>query len=143
MLDSCAYSIHDLSRVQLDPRAPRTPRFNMPFELGMAVARVSARRNRWFLFEAKDHRLQKSLSDLSGVDVHVHGGTIEGVMRELCNAFIASGRPSVPAMLAAYRRLRRQLPALTAQAAAPNVYGARIFADLCYAAGTLVRPGEP
>jgi hypothetical protein len=24
------YSIHDLSRVQLDPNAPRTPRFNMP-----------------------------------------------------------------------------------------------------------------
>jgi hypothetical protein len=28
------YSIHDLSRVQLDRNAPPTPRFNMPFELG-------------------------------------------------------------------------------------------------------------
>jgi hypothetical protein len=32
------YSIHDLSRVQLDRNAPRTPRFNMPFELGLTVA---------------------------------------------------------------------------------------------------------
>jgi len=32
------YSIHDLSRVQLDRKSPRTPRFNMPFELGITVA---------------------------------------------------------------------------------------------------------
>jgi hypothetical protein len=32
------YSIHDLSRVQLDRNAPRTPRFNMPFELGLTIA---------------------------------------------------------------------------------------------------------
>jgi hypothetical protein len=34
----CGYSIHDLSRVELDASAPRVPRFNMPFELGLAVA---------------------------------------------------------------------------------------------------------
>src|SRR5580700_220876 len=38
LIESCAYSVHDLSRVQLDRKAPRTPRFNMPFELGIAVA---------------------------------------------------------------------------------------------------------
>src|SRR6204780_4070075 len=32
------YSIHDLSRVQLDRKTPTTPRFNMPFELGLTVA---------------------------------------------------------------------------------------------------------
>jgi hypothetical protein len=31
LIESCSYSIHDLSRVQLDRNAPRTPRFNMPF----------------------------------------------------------------------------------------------------------------
>ncbi len=36
LIESCAYSIHDLSRVQLDRHAPRSPRFNMPFELGLA-----------------------------------------------------------------------------------------------------------
>ena len=38
LIQECAYSIHDLSRVQLDVKAPRVPRFNMPFELGLAVA---------------------------------------------------------------------------------------------------------
>jgi hypothetical protein len=38
LIHSCRYSVHDLSRVQLDRHAPRTPRFNMPFELGLAVA---------------------------------------------------------------------------------------------------------
>jgi hypothetical protein len=31
------YSIHDLSRVQLDRKAPCTPRFNMPFDLGLTA----------------------------------------------------------------------------------------------------------
>jgi DNA-binding protein HU-beta len=33
LMTSCHYSFHDLSRVQIDHVAPRTPRFNMPFEL--------------------------------------------------------------------------------------------------------------
>ncbi len=31
LLRTCQYSFHDLSRVELDMRRPRTPRFNMPF----------------------------------------------------------------------------------------------------------------
>jgi hypothetical protein len=38
LIQSCDFSVHDLSRVQLDRAKPRTPRFNMPFELGLAVA---------------------------------------------------------------------------------------------------------
>jgi hypothetical protein len=38
LIRSCRYSIHDLSRVQLERTLPITPRFNMPFELGLAVA---------------------------------------------------------------------------------------------------------
>jgi hypothetical protein len=34
LIQRSEYSIHDLSRVQHDNQAPRTPRFNMPFELG-------------------------------------------------------------------------------------------------------------
>jgi hypothetical protein len=37
LIASSQYSVHDLSRVQLDRTAPRTPRFNMPFELGLTV----------------------------------------------------------------------------------------------------------
>ena len=38
LIQSCQYSIHDLSRVQLDRHPPATPRFNMPFELGLTWA---------------------------------------------------------------------------------------------------------
>jgi hypothetical protein len=72
LMESCQYSIHDMSRVQLDRRPPPTPRFNMPFELGLAVGYHTRRANRehtWFVFETKPWRLQKSLSDLNGTDV--------------------------------------------------------------------------
>lgn len=38
LIRECRYSFHDLSRVELDTKAPPTPRFNMPFELGLVVA---------------------------------------------------------------------------------------------------------
>ena len=38
LIQQCEYSVHDLSRVELDRTPPRTPRFNMPFELGLTVA---------------------------------------------------------------------------------------------------------
>jgi hypothetical protein len=44
LIRSCRYSIHDLSRVQLDRKPPATPRFNMPFELGLAVASAKLER---------------------------------------------------------------------------------------------------
>jgi hypothetical protein len=34
IISQCKYSIHDLSRTELDPEN-RLPRFNMPFELGL------------------------------------------------------------------------------------------------------------
>ena len=134
----CQYSIHDLSRVQLDPKPPRTPRFNMPFELGLAVnwASLSPQRHSWFVFETEIRRLQKSLSDLDGSDVNVHDGTVEGVMRELCNAFVRSPalRPNVPEMIRTYGRVSRKLGAIMIAAGAQSVFEARIFDDLCFAA---------
>jgi hypothetical protein len=112
LIESCAYSIHDLSRVQLDRHAPRTPRFNMPFELGLAVAWAQANpRHSWFVFESVKRRLSKSLSDLDGTDPYIHEGTVRGVMREVCNAFVSRGtQPTVPQMTKMYRELRRDCP---------------------------------
>ena len=70
LLRRCRYSFHDLSRVELDSTPPATPRFNMPFELGLAVALEKTQRGRheWLVFEARPHRVWKSLSDLAGTD---------------------------------------------------------------------------
>src|ERR1700722_2549938 len=133
LLEKCSYSIHDLSRVQLDRTAPRTPRFNMPFELGLAVAWAREHReHKWFVFESKQRRLNKSLSDLDGTDPYIHDGTIRGVMREVCNAFVSAGsQPTVPAMMKIYRELHRSQPQILRNAGASSLFTARVFSDMC------------
>jgi hypothetical protein len=139
LIQSCGYSIHDLSRVQLDRHAPRTPRFNMPFELGLAVAWAQANpAHKWFVFEAVRRRVNKSLSDLDGTDAYIHGGTVRGVMGEVCNAFVSPMKqPTVPQMMEVYFELRRDCPRILRNAGAQSIFTARVFSDLCLAAAGL------
>ena len=138
LISSCEFSIHDLSRVQLDQNQPRTPRFNMPFELGLTVAwqRLGDRRHLWFVFESRQHRVSKSLSDLSGTDVYIHSGTIQGVFQQLCNAFVGERQqPSVAEMTSAYRYIKSELPELLKASRASSIFdGARPFRDIYIAA---------
>ena len=72
----CRYSFHDLSRVELDLRRPRTPRMNMPFELGLAVmaAYRSPKQHTWCIFEndyrrgcaASSHTLRRAADEWAG-----------------------------------------------------------------------------
>lgn len=139
LIAECRYSIHDLSRVELDRSAPRTPRFNMPFELGLAVAhQMSAPRrpHDWFVCEAFGLRLLKSLSDLNGTDPYVHGGTIVGVFRELRNIFTRPGRqPTVQEMARVYRQVKRNIPSILHKSGSDSLYNATVFKDLVVAAG--------
>lgn len=141
LIKSCEYSIHDLSRVELDPIPPPTPRFNMPFELGLAVALDASfptKRHAWFVFETAQWRIQKSLSDLNGTDVYVHGGTADGVFRELAKAFVRSTKqPTVPHMRAIYESTTSVLPKFLADAGSEGPFQARVFHDLIVYAGTL------
>ena len=114
LIRECSYSIHDLSRVQLDRKPPATPRFNMPFELGLAVANEKlGGEHVWFVFEKMDGRLEKSLSDLKGTDIYIHRGKPGGVFAKLGNAFL---RPKLlglpyPRCTAIYLGLLIQSPA--------------------------------
>ena len=55
LVSACRYSFHDLSRVQL---AGGVPRFNMPFEVGLAVATARWRpAHQWFILEARRARV--------------------------------------------------------------------------------------
>jgi hypothetical protein len=131
LISASQYSIHDLSRVQLDRAAPRTPRFNMPFELGLTVG-ISRANHAWIVCETRRHRVKKSLSDLDGTDVYVHDGTVRGVLRELCNAFVRTRRqPTVKQMLQIYRILRSRFAGILRAAGASDPYNARVFRDLC------------
>jgi hypothetical protein len=136
LIQGCRFSVHDISRIQLDRRLPRAPRFNMPFELGLAVAwaTINPGRHSWVGCDEVPHRPLKSLSDLNGTDFQIHGGTVVGVLNALCNAFVSrSQRPTVPRMLRIYRMLRKASPALRAEAGARDLYQARVFDDLVVA----------
>jgi len=133
------YSIHDLSRVQLDRKAPRTPRFNMPFELGLTVAveKTAHPDHSWIVCESVRRRINKSLSDLDGTDPYIHGGTIAGVFRELGNAFVGSRRqPTVTEMSQIYQVLRTQFSSVLKRAGARDAFNARVFKELCVLAST-------
>ncbi len=108
----------------------------MPFELGLAVAQnVRNRQETWYVCETVPHRVGKSLSDLNGTDVRIHGGTVRGVFGALCDVFVRKTRqPSVQEMYRIYLALRRNLPTIMRQAGARDPYGARVFRDLIFAA---------
>lgn len=93
LLAGCGSSIHDLSRVTLS-RSSRLPRFNMPFELGIAFGLSQSAGHRIFVLETKPHRLPASLSDMNAFDPLIHGGTQEGVLFRILDCFeIPDGWP--------------------------------------------------
>ncbi len=142
LIQSCRYSFHDLSRVEVDVRRPATPRFNMPFELGLATgwARWGSAEHTWFVLESKSRRVLKSLSDLSGTDVYVHDGRPRGVFRELCNALVRTPQqPTLQQMDAIYRKLKKSLASIMGQTGAKSAFEARVFVELRTLATALAR----
>ncbi len=134
LLHKCPIALHDLSRVEIDRTPPCTPRFNMPFELGLSVAwaQIGSNRHAWFILESRDYRLAKSLSDLNGTDVHIHNGTINGVFRALANVFVRQHRrPSVQQMQQIYRDLRINLAGILQTSGSDSPFQARAFRDIC------------
>lgn len=134
-IHGCRYSIHDLSRVGLD-RNPRftTPRFNMPFELGLAVAweKSNPKKHRLFVFEEKEYRILQSLSDLNGIDPQIHDGQAAGVMRELLSIFRRPlNQPTVPEMMRTFNTISRRSAKILAEAGSKSLFQARAFQDLC------------
>ena len=134
LITSCQYSFHDLSRVQLDRKRPRTPRFNMPFELGLVLGWLkSNRRNNhtWFVFESVKRRVSKSLSDLDGTDPYIHDERPKGVFRELGNALVrGANQPTVQQMRAIYRNIKTASPLIVKNAGAKSLFEARVFRQL-------------
>jgi hypothetical protein len=81
--ESC-YSIHDISRVE-GAGVSALPRFNMPFEAGLAVGATrfepAGRCRRDFLvLDAEPFRDKRTLSDLAGQDPRIHHNDPEQVV---------------------------------------------------------------
>jgi hypothetical protein len=138
LIRGCRYSLHDLSRVELDRTPPLTPRFNMPFELGLAVAHANNRRgaHQWFVFEAQHHRLKKSLSDLDGTDPYIHGADPRGVLKALCNALSRTkNQPTLNELQAIYGDLIKAARAIKIDLGGGSLFEASPFKQLVILAG--------
>ncbi|WP_379655654.1 hypothetical protein [Pseudoxanthomonas sp. UC19_8] len=76
-IQSCKYSIHDISRVE-SGGSLRLPRFNMPFEAGVGYllheTSIEPDKHHFLLLDSEPYRYHASLSDAAGLDAKVHGG---------------------------------------------------------------------
>ncbi len=144
LIESCGSSIHDLSRVGLSGNF-RVPRFNMPFELGLAYSISRKQNHSVFVLEQASHRLQVSLSDLNGLDPHIHDGTQDGVYRCILDCFGTSGRePTFTTLKSLGRRLGQAVAKLEHEQALrdpfhPYVFrqAVRVAAEIAQAEGLL------
>src|SRR3954454_49587 len=113
LIESCRYSIHDISRTDLDPNHG-LPRFNMAFELGLDLGckRYGKRRHQEktaLILDVDRYRYRKFISDIAGLDIEEHNGSVVGVITVVRNWLRHSSRPfsvmasSGPAIYARYQ----------------------------------------
>lgn len=136
LIQRCGSSIHDLSRVE---SSDGYPRFNMPFEAGLAVAwgQIAGRRHRWFLLEKEDYRLQRTLSDLNGFEAFTHGGTQKGLLAALPNMFLRHDAPPITDLLACVENLGATAENLKDETGKDDLFQPSAFRKLVLAAAEI------
>ncbi len=124
IINECKFSIHDVSRTELDPNTG-LPRFNMPLELGMFLGarRFGGKQHReksCLIMDTEQFRYQTYISDISGQDIKAHQNDPRravGLVRGWLND--ASGRRTIPGGAVIWRRYQSylaELPDLCADA---------------------------
>jgi hypothetical protein len=115
-------TIHDLSRTELG--ANDLPRFNMPFELGLAMGakhfgNARQRRNTALIMVRERYALPAYLSDLSGNDPTAHDGDAHNVIRAVSRYLhiTSSGQllPGPQHYIAGFTKFKEGLPAMAAK----------------------------
>jgi hypothetical protein len=106
--------------VELDA-ATGLPRFNMPLELGLFLGckRYGGGRQRTkacLILDSDPYRYRAFMSDISGHDIHAHGGSPQQAIVEVRNWLVAvSGRSGMPGGIEVsdrYARFQSELPGL-------------------------------
>jgi hypothetical protein len=140
LIAACPFSIHDLSAVKLSSSGPfRVPRFNMPFELGLAVAisLATKERHKFRMMDAIPHRVAQSLSDVNGYDPFVHYNSQEGVYEAVSDMFADLPAPPVTDVRT-FRKVRRALSTYRHQELQGDVFRPRPYGRLVTTARALV-----
>jgi hypothetical protein len=134
MITKCDFGVHDLSRTEIS-RTTATPRFNMPFELGMFLGAKNfggprQRTKRALVLAESREKWAPSISDLAGVDPTFHANdpskVIQAVRDFLGKAPDGRRLPGEAAIIADYGRFSADLPRL-ASAARQSVAEARRY----------------
>lgn len=117
LIHECSYSVHDLSAVELDANNA-LPRFNMPFELGLAIGlkKGAQSRHSFLILERDRYTSQKCLSDIAGQDLQAHDGdavkVIKGVRSWLSTESKRKTIPGPKKIIAAYDNFQGALPGI-------------------------------
>jgi hypothetical protein len=148
IIEQSRFSVHDLSRTELDP-VNKLPRFNMPLELGVFLGAKrfgdgTQKVKRCLILDTEQYRFQKFISDLAGMDITAHGGNarrIVGCTRDWL--VTVSKRKSIPEralVIDSFDRFTKGLPAIAKTAGVkPNEL---IFPDLERIILAWVREGQ-
>lgn len=121
-IEKCKYSIHDISRTELDP-VNALPRFNMPLELGLDLGcrrygKSHHQEKVLLVLDVERYRYQRFISDIAGQDISAHGNDVETVISEVRDWLRLEQDPSLfktPDGRGIYRRYRAfqvNLPAI-------------------------------
>lgn len=137
LISASRYSIHDLSRTELDD-VNTLPRFNMPLELGIDLGcktfHPECSDKSLLIFDSEQYRFQKFVSDLSGQDIHQHGNSPKVAVTRVRNWLRAeSGKTGIPggaAIYARYEAFRSDLPDICGELSLD--VGDLTFADFSY-----------
>lgn len=117
----------------------------MPFELGLAVAwaKLGKGKHEWFVFEARRHRLKKSLSDLDGTDPLIHHGRAKGVLLALANALTRTRHRPTVELTAILEDLKEAAVRIKTDLETSSLFERRPFGDLVVAARASARKRVP
>jgi hypothetical protein len=87
LIETSKYSIHDLSRVQVDLQN-NLPRFNMPLELGIVMGcqkfgNQRQRQKKYLILDKENFKYQKTTSDIAGQDIKYHNDNPEKMLKAI------------------------------------------------------------
>jgi len=148
LISASRYSIHDLSRTELD-HVNALPRFNMPLELGIDLGckkfHPECSDKSLLIFDSEQYRFQKFVSDLGGQDIHQHSNSPKVAVTRVRNWLRTesgkSGIPSGAAIYARYEAFRSDLPEICAEL---NLdVGDLTFADFSYTIARWLNAHQP
>lgn len=150
IIAACDYGLHDISKTEPDA-VSGLPRFNMPLELGLFLGARQfgghrQKTKKALILDTEPHRYQRFISDISGQDIHAHGGELDRLIEVVATWLRDEAhQPDVPGGCAIAEEYGAFTAALPNLCAARRLHPAEItFKDVSLlAAGWIIALASP